>query len=345
MRCQKLRSLLPAYCKNELTTSVTASIERHFHQCEKCREDLAAHRLIARTVSYLADSAMAEKQDASEVVSPPLFEQQDVMKSESLSQFTQLKVSGEFNNRLMERIAQERYAETRAKAHTRAFLPQKAPLFAYRRLVPALVSVTAVAALAFISAQQGLFNGLIDTNKNQIATQENSGQTNVAFTPAHDPALDAPALGERLGLSDEYMTAQPVNNPVYAGATPSASQNTTTPSTGNNASLVSAQGSRPLSSSRRWQFARDFERSRRIWNIAEALCRRGTYFRVMQFDANGAPIGPVGGVVFQCGPSVCAPVGQRVVGVPQIIVQPLPNAPMQQQAPQGQTGRMVSGSF
>jgi len=259
-------------------------------------------------------------------------------------EFTRLQVSADFNNRLMERIAQERYAETRAKARTKAFLPQEAPLFAYRRLVPALVSVTAVAALAFVSVQQGIF----DTNKNQIATQQNSGQTSVAFTPVlspNDPALEAPTLGERLGLSDEYMTAQPVNNPVYAGATPSPSQNTTTRTAGNDASLVSAQGSRPLSSSRRWQFARDFERSRRIRNISEALCRRGTYFRIMQFDANGAPIGPVGGIVFQCGPSVCAPTGQRVVGIPQIIVQPLPDAPTQQQAPQGQTGRMVRGSF
>ncbi len=347
MRCHKLRSLLPAYCNRELKTSVTSVMERHFHECEKCREDLAAHRLIATTITTLADSApnenhaetlssaerLTESKSLLSVEHPfeESFKSQSTFESQTMStpSFKPLQVSADFNNKLMERIAQERFAETRSNARSKAFLPQKAPSFVFRRLVPALASVTAVAALAVVSLQQGVFDNA-DSN-NQFAAND---PTPMAFI-ADNQALNAPAIGKPIGLSEEYMTAQPIDNPLYDRSLIPAG-NLSAPSSAQGATMVSATSPRQLSSSRRWHFARDYARARRIISISNALCRRGAYFKVVQFDANGAPIG-TGSIVF-CGPSS----NNRVAGSPQIIVQPIPNAPVRNQAPQG---RMVRGSF
>ncbi len=344
MRCQKLRSLLPAYCKRELEASVTSAMERHFNDCEGCREDLAAHRLIATSLSALADSSPNENHVDSPEEIASLFEYSELSESKETTNnkntaqmpvFTRLTVSADFNNQLMERIANERFAETRAKAHTKAFLPQSAPRFAFRRLVPALVSVSAVAALAIVSWQQGAFN----TTGNGVATQnsESNKANSFAFTP-DDPILSAPALGKQLGLSEKYMTAQPIANPVYSSTATNSNTDPGSQSTATNLSLVSAQGARPISSPRQWQFAREYERACRIMRISNTLCRSGAYFKIVQFDANGVLVGPAEGIVFQCGPSS----NPGMDNSPRIIVQPVRNAPIREQATQN---RMVRGSF
>ncbi len=343
MRCQKLRSLLPAYCKCELDSSVTSDIERHFHECDSCREELAAHRLIATTLTILADSSPNENHTEIQENSTALFEQSGFSDSDNASKptFTPLQVSNDFNNRLMRRIANERFAETRTQAHkqsNQAFLPKNAPHFAFGKLIPAVVSVAAIAVFALVGQRQGMFDNQNSDNSN-LATQNASTETptNLAFTP--DPILSAPALGEHLGLSEEYMTAQPINNPVYSSTATNATQGPSSPSTANGASLVSAQGNLPAYSSRRWRFASDYARTRRILAISNSMCRSGGYFQIVRFDANGVLLGPVGRIVFHCGPSSGR---NNVVGSPQIIVQPMPNAPIREQAPQG---RMVRGSF
>ena len=54
-------------------------------------------------------------------------------------------VSDDFNTRLLNRVAQERFKETR----TRAYLPKKAPVLGWGRLVPAMATVCLVLAFVF----------------------------------------------------------------------------------------------------------------------------------------------------------------------------------------------------
>jgi hypothetical protein len=88
------------------------------------------------------------------------------------------KVSDDFNARLLDRVARERFAETR----TQAYLPKPAPLFLWRQAVP--VAITAVLAL---------FAGITMFG----SSDQNSGTY----------------LADRGGLDDSYLTAQPANNP------------------------------------------------------------------------------------------------------------------------------------
>jgi hypothetical protein len=53
-------------------------------------------------------------------------------------------LGADFNPRILDRVAKERFAETR----TQAYMPKAAPSFVWRRLVPAVVSVFAVAVVA-----------------------------------------------------------------------------------------------------------------------------------------------------------------------------------------------------
>jgi hypothetical protein len=86
-------------------------------------------------------------------------------------------LSNDFNARLLNRIAEERFAETR----TKAYLPQRAPRISWGTLVPVLSSalVLALVAVSFLSAPQ---NG-----------------------PGNNDA--------NAELSDDYATVQPTNNP------------------------------------------------------------------------------------------------------------------------------------
>jgi hypothetical protein len=89
-------------------------------------------------------------------------------------------LSEDFNTRLLNRIAQERFKETR----TAAYLPHRAPRFSFRVLVP--VVVTAALALVAISSFQG--------------------GDHMISTGSPDASLPDP-------LDDRYLTAQPTSNP------------------------------------------------------------------------------------------------------------------------------------
>jgi hypothetical protein len=90
-------------------------------------------------------------------------------------------LSADFNTKLLSRIAQERFAETR----TKAFLPRRAPSLSWRTVAPVLSGalVLAVVAVAVLNAPQ---DRIIDFN------------------------------GPSAQLDDSYRTVQPVNNPNMA---------------------------------------------------------------------------------------------------------------------------------
>jgi hypothetical protein len=97
----------------------------------------------------------------------------------STKELPSLKVSGDFNARLLNRIAQERFNETRSKA----YLPKRAPALAWRKVVP-VVAVMCLAVLASVPV----------------------------FMTADKP--EAPMRAET-SLDDSYLTVQPDTNPNF----------------------------------------------------------------------------------------------------------------------------------
>lgn len=145
MRCQKVRSYLSAYCNDELTGSATSGVSDHLATCESCR---------------------AEEQHFRELL-------------KGGKELNFYRVSEGFNNRLLDRIAHERFAETR----TKAYFPKAAPSLLLRRVVPILVTASLVAAVVI-------------TN---LSPSQNS------------PTDEIAANGVQ--LDDSYLTVQPENNP------------------------------------------------------------------------------------------------------------------------------------
>ncbi|MDX9857392.1 MAG: hypothetical protein RBT76_06360 [candidate division Zixibacteria bacterium] len=149
MRFQKVRSFLSAYSNDELTD----------RQREAVRERLAKDSHLRAE-----EQAFRAMRDASRDIPP-------------------LKVSDDFNSRLLNRIAHERFAETRSNA----MLPRKrvpAPL--WWKAVP--VAVTAVLLLAAV-----MLTGDFNQFGSPSATNSGAGS-----------------------LDDAYLTVQPVDNPNLA---------------------------------------------------------------------------------------------------------------------------------
>lgn len=152
MRCRKARSCLSAFCNGELGERQAALIREHLADCPVCR---------------------AEAQAVSTVMV-------------SRKQMPTLRVSGDFNSRLLHRIAQERFAETR----TQAFLPHRAPVIGWGRLA----TVSAATLLIFVVAGFGYFSWHEGGSDSRFA---GSGSTSGRYS---------------LGSDDSYLTAQPVGN-------------------------------------------------------------------------------------------------------------------------------------
>lgn len=150
MRWQKARSFLSAYCSDELSN----------------RRKLKVSRL-------LQSSKVLQRE-----------EQDYRAMQEAVKEVPGIKVSDDFSNKLLNRIAQERFKETR----TQAYLPKAAPLFRWSRAIPAVVSVTAAVLIAFV-----VF-----------------GDQARVTSPGYAVSSD--------GISDAYLTAQPINNPNLAVA-------------------------------------------------------------------------------------------------------------------------------
>ena len=149
MRWQKARSFLSAYCNDELSN----------------RRKLKVSRLL-----QTSKALQREEHDYRAM-------------QESLKQLPSMGVSDDFNNKLLNKIAQERFKETR----TKAYLPKAAPIFRWSRAIPALVSVSAAVLLAF-----------------------------VAFSGPQSPVDNVGLAINAGGGYDAYLTAQPTNNPNVA---------------------------------------------------------------------------------------------------------------------------------
>lgn len=103
MHCRKVRSLLSAACSDELDSRQQAVVKDHLVSCPSCRKE----------ASYYSSLRLAARE------------------------LPKRTPSEDFNTRLLNRIAQERFQETR----TRAYLPRRAPRLTWRTLAPVLVTV------------------------------------------------------------------------------------------------------------------------------------------------------------------------------------------------------------
>ena len=115
MRCQKVRSYLSAYCSGEIDGKKRLVIDEHLSDCAACRKEEAIYYSL------------------------------NTVKSEIGS----LKVSDKFNDNLLNRIAHERFAETR----TKAYMPSRPPVLTWAKVLPsAITAVVAVVVTALVTA-------------------------------------------------------------------------------------------------------------------------------------------------------------------------------------------------
>ena len=149
MRCRKVRSCLSAFCSDELKGRKRLAVREHLATCSGCRREASLYQSMLEAGRELAGP----------------------------------KVSDDFNARLLNRVAQERFAETR----TKAYLPKPAPVIAWGRLAPVMSAVAVMALVVGWFAMSGPNNGIT--------------------TASNDGSEAAP-----------HMTAQPVDNPNVTGA-------------------------------------------------------------------------------------------------------------------------------
>jgi len=128
-----------------LTGAILRDVREHLSTCRECRNEEAVYRSMRLATKQVSENHL----------------------------------SRDFNTRLMDRLAQERFAETRSKA----YLPKPAPLLQWRRLVPAVVSVVAIALVAVSFSQ---FSG--------------------------SPIAQGPVAAVSVGENDDYLTAQPLRD-------------------------------------------------------------------------------------------------------------------------------------
>lgn len=155
MRCQRARYYLSAYCRDELPGGKRKAIAAHLQICPECRREEAVQVEMAGAAKGLP----------------------------------RCDVSADFNTRLLNRIAAERFHETR----TRAFFPKRVPLVNWGRAVP--IMATACFVLAFVFAG-GVKNLFIHTNESAMTAQVEQSQDN--------------------GMDNSYMTVQPQANRTFA---------------------------------------------------------------------------------------------------------------------------------
>lgn len=160
MRCQKARSWLSAYSNGELIGRRLVSVGEHLSDCPSCR----------REAQYYSALSQAGKQ------------------------LPKSKLSEDFNNTLLNRVAHERFAETR----TKAYLPKAAPVVQWGKVVP--IFVTACLALTATVMLSSYRPGPTDT----IAGAGTSGLDNSYLTalPVVDK-YDTHALNQRWSLSGQ----------------------------------------------------------------------------------------------------------------------------------------------
>ncbi len=205
MRCQKVRSFLSAYCKNELRERRQDAIRVHLESCSECRREEALCREIEGSYGKLS----------------------------------QYSVSGDFNTKLLNRIAAERFKETRSKA----YFPKNVPVFGWGKIVPAVA--TACLVLAFV------FSGGLDIlNKH--------GESGIM----------ADRNVQNIELNDDYAHVQPISNPAFANV-----------DQGHQAAGYAEESDYiPVSYvSSNWTFKKELERATRIRNLMNSLARQNGF--------------------------------------------------------------------
>lgn len=110
MHCRRVRSYLSAFSNDELTGAVLHQVREHLSNCRECRAEEAVYRSVRLATKQLPSRHL----------------------------------SADFNARILDRVAKERFAETR----NRAYLPKAAPSVVWRRLVPVLSSAAVIALVA-----------------------------------------------------------------------------------------------------------------------------------------------------------------------------------------------------
>ncbi|HUV31153.1 MAG TPA: zf-HC2 domain-containing protein [Acidobacteriota bacterium] len=150
MRCRKVRSFLSAYCNDELTGRKRLAVREHLSTCCDCRREEAFYRSMRAAAGELAG----------------------------------LSVSSDFNTQLLNRIARERFGETR----TRAYVPRRAPVVRWSRTVPVLAIVPVLVLAAAYWLAGGLTTGPVEVGPSPYV------------------------------VGDDYLTVQPANNPNLTGA-------------------------------------------------------------------------------------------------------------------------------
>ena len=151
MRCRKALSCLSAYSDGELIGRKLAAFQRHVSSCEPCRGEQALIISIRESGRRLAAPMLPD----------------------------------DFNAKLLNRIAQERFSETR----TKAFLPRLSPPVGLARIVAAAATVGVV--VMAIAGNELMSPDANETGKPSIVMQSDG-----------------------LGQDDSYLTARPVAMPM-----------------------------------------------------------------------------------------------------------------------------------
>ena len=123
MRCQKARSWLSAYSNGELIGRRLVAVGEHLSTCSSCRREAQEYSTISKVGTQLPKSQLSE----------------------------------DFNNALLNRVAHERFAETR----TTAYLPKAAPIMQWGRVLPVFVTacLALMATFVFSSYQMNPADG------------------------------------------------------------------------------------------------------------------------------------------------------------------------------------------
>jgi len=143
MHCRRVRSFLSAYSKGELSEKRSRAIADHLRECPGCRSEEFAAREIDGVIARLSGP----------------------------------RVSSDFNARLLDKVAKERFNETRSKA----YLP--------KRRVP-VVNLTRVSAV--VAAACFVFAFIFAGGIEKIM-----------------PTDDLQQIAETVPLNDDYETVQP----------------------------------------------------------------------------------------------------------------------------------------
>lgn len=309
MRCRKLRSLLPAYCNGELDSSPCLALERHLERCSACSREHKAHQLVANGVAEIVAGSSVDNSDTT--LGLPV-----------------LRVSEDFNSRLLARISKERLSEVADTSSAPVFASQR---FSFARSTPVFVTVTAMAAVLI-----AVFGLDISEDTNQTAIPKAPAGIELVENAGNiDNSLP---LGASLGLRDDYLTAVPVDNPTFASSSAVSSGSRSREFASNNgASLVSATDI-PMSPTRlsQWQFTRELARAQRLMEIANSLGHGYAYFEVSFFNAPGQGRSFV---LVERGPFV-APGSRRIS--PQVIIRPANTVPVNSRH---QSRPALGGSF